>query len=195
MVLDCVAGVCASMAGYGNYARGRVIAIESMHTRGGAEEAAALATLLQPHQSLDLRRVVAQTIERMPCFKECVTTILHYLERIFLGQPNEDLRECLLQDIWKRFPRPSYEREQQEIYQLLESSLSRHRGVSLGVLIEVYGLGSELPAPFALDLAARIHLVEACPFLIRARRVGETIHVPLDKDLGRTIESLGCREQ
>src|SRR5687768_13937845 len=66
----------------------RVIAIESMYKRGGEEEAAALASLIQPHQSLDLRRAVAQTIEGMPCNDRCVAASLHYLERISLGQQN-----------------------------------------------------------------------------------------------------------
>ena len=71
----------------------------------------------------------------------------------------------------------------------------RQRSVTVDVLIQTYGLRSEIPSPFALELAARIHLVEACPFLIRARRVSETIKVPPDKGLERTIQSLGCREQ
>jgi hypothetical protein len=173
----------------------RIIAIHHVRTRGTADEAAALATLLQPHQTLDLRQAVAQAIEGMPCNKGCVASILHYFERVFAGQKNqEDMLEDFLvsrTDPSIGGPRRDYSRSQKHIYDLLEDVLKRERSRTLEVLLETYGLVSEFPSPFALEIVSRTQLDESCPFLIMARKAtgGDAFR---DEKLIQVIETLAC---
>jgi len=170
----------------------RTIAIERLKTRGGAEEAAALSTLLQPHQSINMRNVVAQAIDGMPCNDRCVSSILHYLERIYSGEQNdEDMKWTYLVEVSKEFPRPTFSKEQQKIYETLDKILKREHRVTLAVLIRIYGLEAGFPSPFVLDLVSRLQLNESCPYLTRAIRA-RVAQAPRDEKLSEAFKALAC---
>jgi len=174
----------------------RIIAIESLQARGGAPEATALSNLIQPHQALELRRATAKAIEGMPCNDGCVASILHYLERISVGERNdedlrEDLRANLLREMPNAFTRHDYAHEQKEIYHALENVLRRERSTTLAALVQTYGLASGFPSPFALALVSRVGLTEACSFLVNAEK-SRAITSFRDEKLLRALEAVPC---
>jgi hypothetical protein len=122
-----------------------------------------LAVLLQPHQGLVVRREAAIALQKLPCNNLCVRAILHYLERTSQGQLNsEDLvvRPTGFDDV-----SISLKKDQTVVYNDLFAVLRREKGETLINLAEVYGLGSDDPSLFALELSSKLGIHEACPVL------------------------------
>jgi len=144
-------------------------AIKELEKRNDLEVAPVLATILQPHEGLNNRRAAAEALQHMPCNKECVGSILHYLERVWRGEPNYEDRFVYppsFQDV------PAKLREnQQMVYDSLYRVLQREKVATLTDLQEVYGLGSNSPSPFALGLVSRLGLPEACILLEQSDQV------------------------
>ncbi|HKS83721.1 MAG TPA: hypothetical protein VJR23_19620 [Candidatus Acidoferrales bacterium] len=130
-----------------------------------------LASLLQPQTSESLRHAVAAAILPLPCSRECVKDVLHYLERMWWGESNsEDVvtdspptkqllesdPELVKQQI------ADVQAQQKELVSQLENVLVRNRGETIAVLEQVYGLGSFHPAPFAVHMVVDLKLSEAC---------------------------------
>lgn len=171
-------------------------AISALRERDDPRIAPALASLLQPHEGLNVRKATAAALQDLPCNGECTLSILHYLERIWRGEPNYE-------DRWVDHT-PGFEdvtislqKNQQEVYSKLHSVLRREKMETLGALIKVHGVGSTATSSFALDLLPRLQLKEACPFLLRSDQQLETLSTGLYKgpreELQGAIASLNCR--
>lgn len=170
-------------------------AIKALGERQDPQIAVALANLLQPHEGLATREAAAAALQELPCKGECIRSTLHYLERVWRGDPNEEDRTV--------FPsgtenlRASQQKEQQALYGTLYSVLQREKVETLTNLAKVYGLGSEDPSPFALDLVSRLSLHEACSLLMRTDTLIKDsphgLYSNPPKELQAAIASLRCR--
>lgn len=171
-------------------------AIKALSERKDPDISTAMANLLQPHQSLSARQPAALALRDLPCKAESIRSILHYLERIWRGEPNYEDQLIDSTSDKERFA-STLKKEQEEIYQNLYVVLQRERVETIRNLKLVYGIGSTTPSPFALDLLSRLGLHEACPLLLQSDQAiqqltPEFLNAPR-KELQATIRSLNCR--
>ncbi len=169
-------------------------AINALAKRDDPKISRVVADLLQPHEGLATRQASAAALQHLPCKDECIRSILHYLERVWVGEPNyEDrtVRPSGFQDVTK-----SLQNEQQVLYANLYSVLRREKLETLTTLMNVYGLGSDGPSPFALDLVSHLGVPEACPLLQQSDRAiqklsAESYRAPR-QELQSALASLNC---
>ncbi len=178
-----------------NVGEARSAAMEALGKRGDPDVALALAKLLQPHEGLDTRQQVAAALQDMPCNTECAAVILHYLERVWRGEPNYEDRTVSAWDPQEGIA--ITHRDQQALYASLDKVLKREKVATLTDLAQVYGLGSDNPSLFALDLVSRLGLPEACPYLDQSEREfnndsAELYKAPR-KEVQAAIDSLKCK--
>ncbi|SRR5229473_3746439 len=170
----------------------QVEAIRTLSRTSDPVIAGNLASLLQPHNGLDIRLAVALTLQHLPCKSICIESILHYLERVKAGELNlEDLAtpSNVGADI-------SFEHEHEQLYGILYSTLKREQSDTVATLRFVYGLESVSPTLFALDLLRQTKIPDACPLLLRSKqkissRPPEFFHAPRQQ-LQDTINALNC---
>jgi hypothetical protein len=170
-------------------------AINALRDRKDPEIATALANLLQPHEALSTRQAAATALKGLPCKGDCIRLVLHYLERVMRGEPNEEDRIV--------FPpgtenlKADQQTSQQVLYDTLYSILEQEKIETLTDLVQVYGLGSEDPSPFALELPPRIQLREGCPYLLQSDQSIKIspsgLYTSPPKDLQVAITSLNCK--
>jgi HEAT repeat protein len=172
----------------------QVAAIKALEKRHDPQVPLALADLLQPHEGLATRQAAAVALQSLPCEAECLRSILHYLERVWRGEPNyEDRieRPPAFQDVTS-----SLRKDQQALYADLYGILRRERTQTLMILIKIYGLGSQAPSPFALDLISRLELRVACPPLLQSNRsiqkLSPEFYRAPRQELQAAIASLKC---
>jgi hypothetical protein len=173
----------------------RVEAMKALGERNDPKVALALADLLQPHEGLNTRQAAAEVLRGLPCKDECIATVVHYLERVWRGEPNHEDRFA-----WRVSSKnivADRKKDQQVLYSTLYSVLQREKMETLGNLVKVYGIGTTGPSPFALELLSRLGLREACPFLLQSDRELEELapefyNAPR-RELQTTIASLDCK--
>jgi hypothetical protein len=172
---------------------------EAMHalaSRGDSSISATLAMVLQPHYPLPTRQAAAEALQTIPCSPECIQGILHYLERVWQGELNYEDRT--------RFPagldevvKADLARDQETLYQTLCKVLKRESRLTLGVLVQVYGLGTSAPSKFSLEVINRMQLSEACPQVSQSQRLSkqssaDSFLAPRE-ELETTVHTLGCQ--
>lgn len=176
-------------------------AIRALASRQDPSIPIALANLLQPHVSLRVRGAAAEALGKLPCTAECVGAVLHYLERLWWGEPNSEdgtkpPENPRIQEFYRN-AKAGLAREQDGVYQALYGVLKRENRLTLENLVQIYGLGTAGPSKFALALVARIRLNEACPAVLRseesASRVSPELFILPREELEATARSLGCR--
>jgi hypothetical protein len=166
-------------------------AIGALGQRNDPEVATALAALLQPWEDLDTRQDAAKAFQKLTCQEQCLLSVLHYLERIWRGEPNVEDRLIF------RIPGQQEEEQQRQrlVYEALYSVLRKTAVPTVRDLVIVYGVGSEDPSPFALDLVARAQLREACPVLLRSDQSLkhlQHLYAPAPPELVSAIRELKC---
>lgn len=172
-------------------------AMNALADRNEPGLADAIAVMLQPHHPIPTRRAAANALQRIPCSAGCIQSVLHYLERISAGEVNyedrstfpEGLNESVKADVGK---------EQNALYEALYVTLRREAAVTVEVLHQVHGLGTDVPSKFGLALLARAQLRVACPMLLQAEQSMkqssvETFAAPRE-EIESTIRSLKCRD-
>jgi hypothetical protein len=170
-------------------------AINELGKRNDPGVALAVANLLQPHEGLATRQAAATALQHLPCNTECVGSILHYLERVWRGDPNyEDrtVRPTGFQDVTA-----SLQKEQQALYARLYRVLQREKLATLTNLVKIYGLGGDAPSAFALDLVSHLGLPEACPLLQQSdraiKRLSPDSYKAPRQELQAAIGALKCK--
>ncbi len=170
-------------------------AIKALQERQDPEVASPLANLLQPHEGLKTRQAAATALRNLPCKGECIRAILHYLERIWRGEPNYEDRIVHLpgsEDV-----AASLKEDQEKLYGTLYSVLRRERMETLGAIMKFHGVGSSDPSPFGLELVSRLGVHEACPYLLQSDR--EIQQLPSEfykaprQELQAALTSLNCK--
>lgn len=169
-------------------------AIRALGERRDPTISSALASLLQPHEGLNVRQAIAVALKDVPCKGECILSILHYLERIWRGDLNHEDRF-----VWSRDSEVIVAdrlKDQQALYGALYSVLRQGKTETLEALIKLHGIGSSDPSPFALDLLPRLQLHEACPYLLQSERhltdLSAEFYKAPRQELQSAIASLKC---
>ncbi len=168
-------------------------AIKALSRRGDSRVSAALADRLQPHQPIATRAALSRALVEMKCGEPCISSILHYLERLAHGEPNfEDRLEPPNSEFKK-----SLESEQSEVIHNLHKVLLKEHSETVRKLIEIYGLGTENPSTFALDLVSYLDLRDACPILLQTlERLRQSpipgYNAPL-AEIRKATEQLDCK--
>jgi hypothetical protein len=144
---------------------------------------------------LDTRKAAAAALRNLSCNRECIASVLHYLERIWRGEPN-------FEDRWVLAPGnepvlANCRAGQQGVYDDLYSILRREKKETFTTLVNVYGLGSVVASPFALDLLPRLDLHEACPYLQESERqlkgLSQEFFKAPRQELQSSLTSLNCK--
>ena len=175
-------------------AEAQIDAMKALRERRDPEVANVLASRLQPFEGLATRQAVTETLQNLPCKDECIHYILHYLERVWRGEKNYEDETIFPpgSENWKA----DQQKSQQDLYAGLYSILQREKVETLASLAGIYGLGSDDPSPFSLDLLSHIGLHEACPYLSQSKKLIEERSPDFYKgprhELQATIESLNC---
>ncbi len=173
----------------------QIEAISALQERDDPRIAPALANLLQPHEGLDVRQSVATALQSLPCKGECIRAILHYLERIWRGEPNYEDR--IVHGPGFEDAAASLRKDQQDLYSRLYSVLRREKVETLETLTEVHGIGGVGPSPFALNLLSRLGLQEACPLLLQSERQLKDFSAVFNnaprQELRAALTSLNCQ--
>lgn len=171
-------------------------AIKALRDRNDPEVSRALAKLLQPHEGLGTREAVALALRDLPCDDESIRSILHYLERVWRGEPNSEDRLIDTTSDKERFT-STLKREQEAVYENLYLVLKRENTKTIVNLVQIYGIGSDGPSLFALDLLSRLGLHEVCPLLLQSEKainqLGPELYNGPRQELQATIASLNCK--
>lgn len=170
-------------------------AINALGKRNDPDVALALANLLQPQEGLDTRQAAAAALQGLPCSMECVSSILHYLGRVWHGELNYEDRTVRPSDFQE--VTASLHKDQQALYASLYKVLQREKVATYTKLVKVYGLGSDAPSAFALDLVGHLGLTEACSLLQQSDRAiekhpTESYKAPR-QELQAALTSLRCK--
>jgi hypothetical protein len=90
----------------------------------------------------------------------------------------------------------SVREDQARVYGVLYSVLKRESPETLLILVRVYGIASGDPSLFALDLLSRLHLQQACHYLLQSKSDAKDIRPEFykfpRKELQTAITSLNC---
>jgi hypothetical protein len=146
----------------------RAEAFSALRGRNEPGVADTLATLLQPHSGLRSRQGAAKALQDIPCPDDCIRSILHYLERISNGEPNEEDRTIFPpgSESWKA----DQDKDEQTLYSDLQDILRRESVTTLSNLSNIYGLGSDNPSIFALNLVSHMQFQQSCPLLLQSKQ-------------------------
>ncbi len=168
-------------------------AIEALRTRGDPDAAVELAHLLRPHRYLDVRSAVAGTLRVLPCGEECLVAVLDYLERVWRGELNSEDRLPL--KAYNDRERADYQRQQQALYAELDAVLKQNRESTLVCLEQLYGLGHPDVSIFALQLASRLQMREACPSIMESEESANMLpaHNFPRKEIQEAAAALKCQ--
>ena len=165
-------------------------AIKQLSKATDPETAAALSNLLQPFEGLSFQQEIATALRKMNCIDSCIANVLHYLERYYNGE------HFIMEDVNREELAGDLRKDQQTINRTLEAILTERSDSTLGYLSTVYGIGTAQPAPFAVDLVARLRLAESCHALLKAqewpaRHAASGIHPRAD--IETAVRALGCQ--
>ena len=160
----------------------RIIAIQSLHRRGGAEVTDSIAHLIQPHEPLVVRRAAADEILSRNCGGACMTDVLHFLEREMNGTAEVEKRQAGEFDYLLNPDR-------MKLHSTLMSVVKKNDDVALTTLRDVYGLGSLNPSEFVVKIVSLGDIKRSCPFLLDSASFNQK---DPDPALIGAIQSLSC---
>lgn len=170
-------------------------ALRSLRGRTDPVISETMAKSLQPHVGLRTREAIGTALSEMTCDDECIRSILHYLERISRGDLNEEDRAIFppgAEDL-----QAEQTKEETVLYQNLRRILEKHEDSTLNNLMTIYGLGSDNPSKFALDLVSQMHYQQACPLLIRSKELlgmrSTDVYRGPAQEINATIASINCK--
>src|SRR5581483_10569261 len=148
-----------------------------------------LSRMLQPHEALGVQNAVSNSLARMDCETQCMSNVLHYLERGYYGEHNEMLDRTMV--------RANLADIQNAINDNLKAVLTHNPGETLNQLIKIYGLDSPQPSKFAVLLAIDLRLSNACPSLVKAQESivkYEKLDLHWKAPVKEAIERLDCKQ-
>jgi hypothetical protein len=166
----------------------RTVAIQELAKRKDATVSVGLAKLINPHERLAEREAAAEALEQLPCPDECVEAILQYLDRVSMGEQNYE-------ELWL----PSYgdtdgslQRRERDLYGQLYEILQREKRETLAGLMGTYGLGTDAPSRFALELVTKVDMSpEACMLLKQSKVRGQDGE--LSQQVNSALAVLNCK--
>jgi hypothetical protein len=163
----------------------RTEAVAGLKSRPSERVSETLARLLQPHSSLSLRMAVADYLKNSSCMLDCVSSVLHYQERMWRGEKGSE-------DLLATESTPgTHSAEQAKLTSDLTSVLVSNRAASLRVLSQTYGLGSKFPSLFAIETVGNLSIKEACFELANPFRIAPP-HPSVREAIVRARTKLSC---
>ena len=177
----------------------RGLAIQALAARGDQRVGERLARMLQTFETFDTRMAVSDALQQVPCDEACIGGVLHYLERIYYREPNNesldvmDLRKGEFHDgVAARI-----EKEDQDLYENLYKVLSRNERTTMLALMNDDGLGSGLPTHFSISVALNAKIGMACPMLLRSQQemvtATSSAYRSYQDEIGKAISGLQCK--
>jgi len=163
----------------------QTFAVQILAKQHDPRTTARLAQSLKPYSSLALRRDVSQALLETECNLACTQSLLQYLERLSHGELNEE--EAFEQD--PDF-RSSIRTEQDKIVRTLHRVLAHNQELTQRVLVSDYGLGSDYPSRFAVQLAGSAQIQSTCPFLDNSS--SQTFDGALREQIHTVMQQLRC---
>jgi hypothetical protein len=179
----------------------QITAIEALADRKERTAAPVLARLLQPHVVPAVRKAVADALQKIPCADDCIASALHYLERTSQGEANIEDREAPSagavgghDDFWDDI-RATFAKDQRAVYDSLFRVLQQQSKSTVRVLAIVYGLGTDAPSKFALNLLSSTRLHDACPALVQSHGLLGMVQYRTKErdDVEATVQAVGCK--
>jgi len=142
-------------------------AVRALGAMSTPEASAAIAQMLVPHNSFRTREAVAKSL--VTCPEACVRSVLTYLYRTSHGERNvhEKSEFKALND--------QLAEQNRLLERRLEEVLRKNADSTLSLLGNDYGLGSEQPSEFSLEMVERLRLDGACPALIESEKSQERL--------------------
>lgn len=181
------------------FSNAQIEAIKALRDRRGEPEIGTeLASLLQPHVALGVRQAAAHSLENLPCKRECIDSILYYLERAQRGELRDDvlLPSNAAVTAFDDQIKADIHKDEEAIATDLYAVLRREKQPTFLAFQDVYGIGSTRPSLFALDLLPRLPFPEACSLLLRSANALAPFPPQFFQDtrqaLKATISSLNC---
>jgi hypothetical protein len=168
----------------------RLVSISELARIGSPDAMEDVAELLAPHQAIEIRLHATEALKNSQCSERCLKTVMFYLYRLFSGEQAQ--REQLLREAGRRI----IEEGQEKVVSGLNSVLMQHRTDVLKILGADYGLGSDEPSPFSLEMVERLRFQEACDLLRKSeeyQRKWSRLAKSDPAHMTKTIEALGCR--
>lgn len=180
----------------------RVEAIQAVVGRQMSSAALILAGQLVPDASYVVRIAIVDALQRLGCSRDCLRLVMHYMERVWNGElPAEDAAI----DSYKKYGMPQrdievmsavHKTDRDTLYAKLYDLLRRNGSEMVNVLVDAYGMRSENPSLFAIQVVVDAHLREACPAMMEGQRknllMDPAASVP---ELRAAIDSLDCEER
>ena len=136
----------------------RIAAIRALVRRRDSLFVSRLSELLLPSEPLAIRREISDALNQTGCSLQCVRNVLYFQERMANGaRPAEDVTST---------PPGKLSPQEIRLQNSLDEVLKKDKPALLLVLGSVYGMASDFPSPFAIDVAERLDFKEACPLLV-----------------------------
>ncbi len=188
-VVRLLAGVAGtSRAAFAN----REAAINELARIGTEEALDSIAHLLAPHNSVLLLKDAARVLRTQGCSERCIESVLFYLYRLSRESPTVVPGD----DSFASSLRKQESDREGELVSDLHSILLHNKVLTLSALAMSYGLGTEKPSRFALEIVQALHLREGCDLLLHSEHGQQQLKkfgVADPAVVTGVIDSLGCR--
>jgi hypothetical protein len=146
------------VAGVAPSEENQIAAIRALVRRKDDFFVSRLSELLLPSEPLAIRKEIAGALNQTGCSLQCVRNVLYFEERMSNGsRPAEDVTSD---------PPGKLSSQEIQLQNSLDEVLKKDKPALLLVLGSVYGMASDFPSPFAIDVAERLDFKEACPLLM-----------------------------
>jgi hypothetical protein len=164
----------------------RIAAIHALVNRKAAPLVSRLSELLLPQEPLALRQQVAHALYISGCPTECIKNVLYFEERMWHGaRAAEDVQAD---------PPKSMSEPERQLQDALDAVLMKNKSALGPVLAQVYGLTTDFPSSFAIQLVERLDLKEACPALVHTYlSVNDQVrNSPEYQEVSQAVQILQC---
>lgn len=150
----------------------QVAAIEALVENNYRSASSELSILLALHQDLRLRLAAADALLELRCDERCMLVLLVHLERIYREEQDIDqvsrarFEAAAARNNVNIGQDPSVARRLR-LVEMLHKVVSGNGESALAALVQHYGVQSELPSLFALDLLTRVAVPRSCEVIAR----------------------------
>lgn len=148
----------------------QVAAIEALVGRSDPRVGIELPRLLAAHQDLDVRLSAASALLEIGCDRQCIAMVLDYLEDVYLGvQDIEQIARTGMELDATRYNvklgKDPAVPKRERLLVVLHELVSANEESALDVLVWRYGVQSQIPSLFAIDLLGRVRIPHACEII------------------------------
>lgn len=164
----------------------RIAAIRALVNRKAVPLVSRLSELLLPQEPLAVRQEIAHALYTSGCSPECIKNVLYFQERMWHGaRPAEDVQAN---------PPTGISEPERQLRSTLDEVLLKNKAALGLVLAQVYGLTTDFPSSFAIQLVERLDLKEACPAFVHTfLSVNDQVrNSPEYQEVSQAVKILEC---